>query len=116
MKSLIILAALIFLFSTSGFSQDSAKYKMLQKVNVHKNITDSLKGDHELHLQSSPHIYRDTRMGSSSPLYNSYKKNDYGAGAITTNPNKSAGPSFIYASPIKNTDSLNHDQPTVIHH
>lgn len=33
-------------------------------------------------------MYRDTRLGSSSPLYNTYKKNDYGAGAITTNPNK----------------------------
>lgn len=33
-------------------------------------------------------IYRDTRLGSSSPLYNTYQKNDDGAGAITTNPNK----------------------------
>ncbi len=37
---------------------------------------------------SKPKIYRDTRLGSSSPLYNTYKKNDYGAGAITNNPNK----------------------------
>jgi len=37
--------------------------------------------------QTSP-IYRDTRLGSSSPLYNTYQKNDNGAGAITTNPNK----------------------------
>ena len=36
---------------------------------------------------SSP-IYRDTRLGSSSPLYDTYKKNDNGAGSITTNPNK----------------------------
>ncbi|MEO8412954.1 MAG: hypothetical protein ABI472_04815 [Ginsengibacter sp.] len=33
-------------------------------------------------------MYRDTRLGGSSQMYNSYKKNDYGAGAITTNPNK----------------------------
>ncbi len=33
-------------------------------------------------------IYRDTRLGSSSPLYNTYKKNDNGAGSVTTNPNK----------------------------
>jgi hypothetical protein len=33
-------------------------------------------------------IYRDTRLGSSSPLYDTYKKNDNGAGAVTTNPNK----------------------------
>ena len=36
----------------------------------------------------STSMYRDTRLGSSSPLYNTYKKNDDGAGAITTNPNK----------------------------
>ncbi|MFS8083693.1 MAG: hypothetical protein ACMG51_09590 [Ginsengibacter sp.] len=36
-------------------------------------------------------IYRDTRLGSSSPMYNTYKKNDKGAGAITTNPNKGGG-------------------------
>lgn len=40
------------------------------------------------HVRLTPHIYRDTRLGSSSPLYNSYIKNHYGAGAITTNPNK----------------------------
>lgn len=33
-------------------------------------------------------IYRDTRLGSSSPLYNTYKTNDNGAGSVTTNPNK----------------------------
>jgi len=36
-------------------------------------------------------VYRDTRLGSSSPQYNTYKKNDYGAGAVTTNPNKNGG-------------------------
>ena len=36
----------------------------------------------------APPIYRDTRLGSSSPLYNTYQKNDNGAGAVTTNPNK----------------------------
>lgn len=46
-------------------------------------------------IKSTPavkkHIYRDTRLGSSSPMYNTYKKNDKGAGAITTNPNKGGG-------------------------
>jgi hypothetical protein len=37
------------------------------------------------------HVYRDTRLGSSSPQYNTYEKNDYGAGAVTTNPNKNGG-------------------------
>jgi hypothetical protein len=43
--------------------------------------------------QKSP-VYRDTRLGSSSPLYNTYQKNDYGAGAITTNPDKSSSGGF----------------------
>ncbi|MEO8822943.1 MAG: hypothetical protein ABI366_05150, partial [Ginsengibacter sp.] len=37
------------------------------------------------------HIYRDTRLGSGSLLYNTYQKNDNGAGAITTNPHKTNG-------------------------
>lgn len=46
---------------------------------------------------TAPTIYRDTRLGSSSPLYNTYKKNDFGAGAVTNNPNKgsSAAPEFV---------------------
>lgn len=31
-------------------------------------------------------IYRDTRLGSSSPLYNNYDKNKKGAGSVTTSP------------------------------
>jgi hypothetical protein len=37
------------------------------------------------------HIYQDTRLGSSSPQYNTYENNNYGAGAVTTDPNKRAG-------------------------
>lgn len=33
---------------------------------------------------STPYI--DTRLGSSSPLYDTYEKNTYGAGSVTTNP------------------------------
>lgn len=36
-------------------------------------------------------VYRDTRLGSSSPQYNTYEKNDNGAGSVTTNPNKNGG-------------------------
>jgi len=36
-------------------------------------------------------VYRDTRLGSSAPQYDTYKKNDNGAGAITTDPNKRGG-------------------------
>ena len=33
-------------------------------------------------------IYSDTRLGSSSSTYDTYQKNDDGAGAVTTNPHK----------------------------
>lgn len=36
-------------------------------------------------------ISPDTRMGSSSPLYNTYEKNAYGAGSVTTNQHKAGG-------------------------
>jgi hypothetical protein len=51
------------------------------------------------------HIYRDTRLGSSSPQYNTYEKNDYGAGAVTTNPNKNGGGAGIEMSSPSPTES-----------
>lgn len=33
-----------------------------------------------------PHIYVDTRLGSSTPQYDTYEKNNYGAGSVTTSP------------------------------
>lgn len=49
-------------------------------------------------------MYRDTRLGGSSPAHRTYKANDYGAGAITTDPNKgnSSGSStlvVVYPAP-----------------
>ncbi|MEP7253795.1 MAG: hypothetical protein ABI683_15485 [Ginsengibacter sp.] len=32
------------------------------------------------------HVYIDTRLGSSTPQYDTYKKNNYGAGSVTTSP------------------------------
>ena len=50
--------------------------------NSTKKGTDNYNPD-----PSSP-VYRDTRLGSSSPMYNTYEKNNNGAGSVTTNPNK----------------------------
>lgn len=52
------------------------------------NTPDVGKGTNNYNPDPGSSIYRDTRLGSSSPLYNTYEKNDNGAGAITTNPNK----------------------------
>ena len=52
------------------------------------------------------HIYRDTRLGSSSPYYNTYQKNDYGAGAITTNPYKTSGNASFPANHLDSSENL----------
>jgi hypothetical protein len=114
MKTLYISIVLI-LFAGKGYSQDTSQYKVLPKVNVHKNIHDSSEAS-MVHFKNQPSvIYRDTRLGSSSPLYNTYQKNNFGAGAITTNPNKSEGPSFIYSSPAK-PDTIKNVPDSLSHH
>lgn len=61
-----------------------------QPGQINKNtINNKTKIGTDNYNQGPPSpIYRDTRLGSSSPLYNTYEKNDNGAGSITTNPNK----------------------------
>lgn len=55
-------------------------HKTGSAITYHKKVVDSSKNQSK--------IYRDTRLGGSSPGHRTYKKNDYGAGAITTNPHK----------------------------
>jgi len=88
---LFILIPSVFI-SFLAFSQDSSvnssknKVMFTNKARVHSTITPAQKSS----TKTDGHIYRDTRLGSSSPLYDTYKKNDYGAGAVTTNPHKAA--------------------------
>ena len=132
MKNLFILL-LFTIFSTAAYSQsetikdstqtdtiprtDSIKYKVLQKVNVNKFNIDSTyngKSDNKIRFKNKKRkLYRPTRLGSSSPLYDTYKENDFGAGAVTTNPNKSGkssvtNPQIIVVDSVKTkpTDSL----------
>ena len=93
------------LVSTEGFSQDTTRHFSYDTAQIfnppnsdvrnfeqNKNATNSGKlnrrNKNGSSYYSKHHIYRDSRLGSSSPLYNTYKKNDYGAGAVTTNPKK----------------------------
>jgi hypothetical protein len=91
MKTKLVMLIPGILISISGFSQDStqsssSKNKVIFKnePRVHSTIIPAQKSS-----VSDQHIYRDTRLGSSSPLYDTYEKNDRGAGAVTTNPHKS---------------------------
>ena len=107
-----------FFISNCVFSQDTSQNQKLSQDRTYEPAQSApLPNEYST---PQPHIYRDTRLGSSSPLYNTYKKNDYGAGAITTNPNKSGGGSFTPSSETisapSQPDSLqnNHDSVTTI--
>lgn len=56
---------------------------------------------------SQNHIYRDTRLGSSSPAYQTYKENDNGAGSVTNNPNKGAGSSPYVSGEVIDSSTVN---------
>lgn len=89
----ILIAAVLFITvnilpAKSANAQDTSQNQQLNQQHtypVYNNNSNNYK------TASKPHIYRDTRLGSSSPLYNTYQKNDYGAGAITNDPNKANG-------------------------
>ena len=86
----IFIFTLAFIISTQASAQDTATQKSAlpdQTYPTHTTTIDYSAPQHQ--------IYRDTRLGSSSPYYNTYEKNDYGAGAITTNPHKSGSATFF---------------------
>ncbi|MEO6819247.1 MAG: hypothetical protein ABI204_05930 [Ginsengibacter sp.] len=93
MKSKILLSAIALFTVTTAFSQDTSYLPAHSKVTFKDNPqTQSrklvFKKKLNKHRKDTTVMYRDTRLGSSSPLYNTYKKNDNGAGSVTTNPNK----------------------------
>ena len=92
MKSkIIILSITIGFFANTVMAQDTSENQRLSENQTYHISTP----DRNYSNNPNNHIYRDTRLGGSSPLYNTYKKNDNGAGAITTNPNKT-GSSINY--------------------
>ena len=79
------------LISYSGYSQDTTHHLAPQKTTIHKNIQPELKREttykYLYKIYKAPAkkpMYRDTRLGGSAKKYNTYKKNDNGAGAVTT--------------------------------
>ena len=93
MKTKIFLGAFAIFIATAAFSQDSTYNTVHSKITFKDkpqkksgNITFDKKTNRK--KKDTTIMYRDTRLGSSSPQYNTYKKNKFGAGAVTTNPNK----------------------------
>ena len=124
MKSSIIFTFLFSFISVFAFGQDSTTYRYVDTTAHQKNYKITYKRDpaiyssdtatgkikrYKVTYSKKTQKYRPTRLGSSSPLYDTYKKNDNGAGAITTNPNKSAGfGSPVISYPLK-ADSVKAD-------
>lgn len=74
------------------FCQDTSQNQKLSQEHTYQVSSPS----NNFSQPKKKPVYRDTRLGGSSPLYNTYKKNDYGAGAITNNPNKGSGEISTY--------------------
>lgn len=91
MKHYIIL--LLALFGTSSlFAQDTTKTSKTKSKEIQEYDTILVpKSKSRITFRNKKKVYRPTRLGSSSPLYDTYQRNDKGAGAVTTNPNKAAG-------------------------
>ena len=108
MKTKLALTAMGLFLSAAAFCQDSSLTKHSQKVTfksdarMHSTIITPAKSGAVTPINEA--TYHDTRLGSSSPMYNTYRKNDYGAGAVTNNPNKGSDQPAPYLSPI--TDSV----------
>ncbi|MDQ2718555.1 MAG: hypothetical protein M3Z26_02155 [Bacteroidota bacterium] len=80
----ILITSTVFGQDTTLHSRSKNKITYKKGARIHSSITSPNRtktnaGNSNLH---------DTRLGSSSPKYNTYKKNDNGAGAVTNNPNK----------------------------
>lgn len=87
--------AFTFLAVSPAFSQDTSQNQKLTEEHNQKLTEEHTypirPTKRKYGISGTPHIYRDTRLGGSSPYFNTYQKNDYGAGAITTDPNKGMG-------------------------
>lgn len=77
----------LLLIGSSALAQDTSANQNLSKDQTYPVSSPPI----NYNTPQKHHIYRDTRLGSSSPYYNTYQKNDNGAGAITTNPHKKNG-------------------------
>lgn len=103
MKYKIITLFFIIAFTSaasSAFSQDTSQNQKLSEEYTYPVHSNKKK----YKISANHQIYRDTRLGGSSPYYNTYQKNDYGAGAITNDPNKANG---VAKYPGDNFDSTN---------
>jgi hypothetical protein len=53
-------------------------------INQPATVTQTIPVQKAIPQQVPSEIYRDTRLGSSTPQYDTWKKNNNGAGSVTT--------------------------------
>jgi hypothetical protein len=113
MKTNLLLTFAFVCISSIAFCQDSSFHKSENKVTF-RNQTQfhgvapaqkKYRADSQVSSKKTS-LYGTSRLGSSSPRYNTYKKNDYGAGAITTDPHKVQGGGDNPVIPQGKTDSI----------
>lgn len=89
-NKIITLLGLFISLCQHGYSQDTLRTasSIKSKVTTGKSVQHHKKNTTVSARKTAAKkpLYRDTRLGGSSKKYNTYKKNDNGAGAITTNP------------------------------
>lgn len=91
MKNKILAACIACtLMSIRASAQDSTRIQTEEPVTTHIEKPCDCKTQQQQQAatikEDTDKLYRPTRLGSSSPLYNTYEKNAYGAGYVTTHP------------------------------
>ncbi len=81
-KKIFISFTAVFMLTLGAFAQDSSKVQK-DSDKSWPAVTDRR---YEPADSTGPKLYRPTRLGSSEKQYDTYKKNDFGAGAVTTDP------------------------------
>ncbi len=83
-RKIFIFLIIILGIHITTFSQDTLHKSTKRKTALVTNTKVHKKSSRN--NSSKKPLYRDTRLGSSSPKYDTYKKNKKGAGAVTTSP------------------------------
>lgn len=118
MKIKILMALILGIFISDYVTgqNTSANQKLTENETYHitspSNQNKKVAGGN---FETNNHIYRDTRLGSSSPLYDTYQKNNSGAGSITTNPNKGGVDGSYTPSPTYPINEIHMDTSTNSH-
>ncbi len=87
---ILIMSLFSMALAFNGSAQDTTTMPVKRVAPVQVNAIRKSTHRKMKKTKDTSKIYRDTRLGSSEPQYNTYKKNKNGAGAVTTSPKKNS--------------------------